>query len=246
MSSILLRDKTTPIINKNDFPDVQLGLIAGYKNEMNVDIFLDEIVKQNLTESNYDNILIPLCFGTAFSDFLGLRLALHIRTNASSNNFKNIFIYGFEKFENLLSNEFFPVLNFAGVNLIDFNYKNLTKALSTKEIFSDTTQLRKDLSHFKLNVPSNFYNNHSIANYWGIFNLCMLENIKIEDIETFKENTLKDIYFKWMVAKNRHIDIIDQKVTEAKLNYSEQFKVIKDQLSGPKKIIDLEKLKKKI
>jgi hypothetical protein len=89
--------------------------------------------------------------------------------------------------------------------------------------------LSQEMSKLKLNIPANLFDNHSIANIWGMYRLLELDGIQFENIETLKNkrNSLNNVYFKWLMAKNEAAELITEEVIKVRKTYAEQ-------LPGPK------------
>jgi len=235
------------LIFKNKESLIQQKDFSGYKT-----IDLDRIDYEALDdwmhklvldiEDQLINIFIPLSFGSILSDFLGLRLALHIRTSATMNQCSNIFLYGTESMESIIQNEFFLILRTKGVLLVDYNLFELQRFASTEDVILNNVDLKPELEKVHLKIPANLYDSHSVANIWGMYRLLELEEIDpitVKSIVTQK-NKMNSIYFKWLLAKNKTDQLVTEEVKEIRRTYA-----IK--LPGPKVVgkIDLFKLKGK-
>jgi hypothetical protein len=104
--------------------------------------------------------------------------------------------------EYLIQNEYFNILKSKRIFLTPFS-KNAFKAV---ENILPTTfsilELPEQIEKLKLDVPKNYFDNHAIANEWGIYQMARNAGLKIEDIEGFEYDKLNSIYFKWLIAKN--------------------------------------------
>jgi len=127
-----------------------------------------DYIDEWLDESKYDNIFIPLCFGTTLSDFNGLRFATHIRCTESINQLSRIFIYGFADIEYLFNHECFNILKTKNVELIPFSKTAIEKAGNKPENELTLVQLIEEVKKIKLNIPRDYDDNHSISNEWAI------------------------------------------------------------------------------
>jgi hypothetical protein len=201
---------------------------------------LNDLVLKWLNHKKYQNVFIPLCFGPVLSDFNGLRLALHIRTTSTLSQFANICIYGIVDHSYLVQNDYYDVLKTKNVRLIDYKKSSFRDALFLN--FSDLNMdnLSVELDKIKLNPPGNYYDNHSIANVWGVYQLARNANIKIDEIKGFEKEKLSDIYFKWLITKNNLKIPISEEQKNEQIIYAEK-------LEGVKVIgkIDLSKFKRK-
>ena len=210
----------------------------------------NEKVLEWLNEKNYDNIFIPLCIGSILSDYNGLRLAMHIRTTSTLSQFANIFIYGIVDHSYLVQNEYYDVLKTKNVKLIEYKRSSFKDAL-----FLNLSDLKKDilsdeLNKIKLNPQGSYFDNHSIANVWGVYQLARNANIKIDEIKDFEFEKLTDIYFKWLIAKNNLSTSISEEQKNEQLKYYEKLNEqlrYTEKLPGVKvvKKIDLSKFKRK-
>lgn len=159
---------------------------------------LNSIVIKWLNDNQYDAIYIPLYFGNVYSDYMGLRLAMHIRMTDTSNRYTPIFIYGVSTYEEVSKNECFEVFKFQSVYLIGADNKSLVDSLTMNSLISENG---KDIDRILLNVPSNIGDNHSVANRWAMYRWC--DMLKWPgDTPTISSSGLEDsLYFKYLVAK---------------------------------------------
>ena len=133
------------------------------------DIDLDGLVNKWFLQEKYDIIYIPLCFGSVLSDFIGLRLAMHIRFTPSVNSATPIFIYGEVEFEELKSHYCFDILKTQTVRLISCDNASFISSVSSE---MPICELQKEIKLIHLDLPSNI-GGHSLANQWGAIVLTM-------------------------------------------------------------------------
>lgn len=162
---------------------------------------LDGIVSECFNAQEYDIIYIPLCFGKTLSDFQGLRLALHIRLTAGPNQFKPLFIYGEPSYKELCHEEFFDVLKMTSIYLIHCDYDSLVGSVQMESCLSTFDDLQEDLKHITINIPSNVYDNHSVANKWSIYRWNQMLDFGAKNPEIKDTSFLHTIYFKFLIAK---------------------------------------------
>jgi hypothetical protein len=201
---------------------------------------LSQKVKDWLLNKEFDNIFIPICFGSVLSDYNGLRLATHIRCTESPNQLKNIFIYSFVGVNYLFNNDYFNILKTKNVNLVDYKKSSFKEAIEKDLKPLTMNELPKEIAKLKLEVPKNYEDNHSIANEWGVYQLAINANINIEEIADFNSEKLSSLYFKWLVVKNELYKILSKEEKEE----NEQFRV---RLKGVNVVgkIDLTKIPKR-
>jgi hypothetical protein len=242
----IIEEDAIELNGKNLFfhPDedfIQNAIIGAQNEEIYVekDTELTEIVFDLLSENEYDNIFIPLCFGQTLSDFNGLKLATHIRCTVTPNQLKRIFIYSFVGIEYLINNEYFNILKTKNVELV--NYSKIAFQIAVRRKFSplNLKDLPAEIKKLALEPPKNYSDNHSIANEWGIYQMARNANININEVEGFDTKKLSSLYFKWLIIKNQLDQPISQEQQQVQRRYTESLPGIK--VLGK---IDLTKFKK--
>lgn len=159
---------------------------------------LNSIVIKWLSNNQYDTIYIPLYFGNVYSDYMGLRLAMHIRMTETPNRYTPIFIYGVSTYEEVCKNECFEVFKFQSVYLIGADNKSLVESLTIKALSFENG---RDIDRILLNVPSNIGDNHSVANKWAMYRWRSMLKWP-GDTPAISASGLEDsLYFKYLVAK---------------------------------------------
>ncbi|WP_420378803.1 response regulator [Gilvibacter sp.] len=207
--------RTNKAINSHDFPNesiVDLNLDYG----KGIDYSFTELVKQQLAQSRYTNIFIPLFIGDTFSDLLGLRFALHIRTTPTLNQCSNIFIYGTENYGTTREHKLFDILKTKGVFLIDFSLGSIQKYLSNSTSYLDPEFLASELSKINMEIPSNYEDDHSIANEWAICRWSKVLGIEDDDIKGLTQRIDNQLYFKYLSYVYPTPESVD--IEEEKLN----------------------------
>ena len=215
---ILIEDGS--LIRANHFEkEVTCQIIDIGTDKGDLDIWMDKYVSEKISKA-YDNIFIPICFGQAKSDFMGLRLAMHIRTTEDHPcQLSNIFFYDPASIREIITfgGELYQLISTKGIDLIDFSKNEISRQLGKKKVLADKEQLRFELNKVTLNIPKDYFDSHSIANLWGAFRLAKVANIKLSEIDSLKskEGKLKSIYFKWLMFLNDATDIRNEEVIEA-------------------------------
>lgn len=181
---------------------------------------LDQFVCKQFKESTYDAIYIPLYIGNVYSDFLGLRLAMHIRLTPSANSTTPIFIYGVSSYEDLHQNACFDVLKFSTVLLIGSNRDSFSLSLN-KIDRADSHDFA--LQNIHLNIPSNMGNNHSVANKWAIYRWSNMLKLGEGFVSPQSNEFQTTLYFKYLDVKFGQHDKFKEKQ-----KYSAQINNIED------------------
>ena len=199
-----------------------------------VDTYVEEKLITLLKERKYQNIFIPLSPFYAFSDYLGLQLD-------TPNRLTNIFIYGTEQYGDIFKNPYFQVTQFSEVNLIDFSKEVIEACLDTPPLTTQT-QWKAQLDHINIAVPDNYYDNHSIANEWGVYQMARNANIPIGEITDLDKGKFNSLYFKWLIAKNALYEDIPE---EQKIKQREYTQKLETNLKFTGQTIDVSKFAKK-
>lgn len=222
--SLLFHTNRYKQINKNELQghaDFEVMKVFANKGE-NFNEWLNAEYIQPLLNETYTNIFVPLSPNYAISDFMGLLVAMHIRCSPSKCQNANIFIYGFSDHKDLLKNQFFDILKTAGVYLIDYSLQEIVRYARTEKVALKMEDLPAELNKINLKVPANFYDNHSIANVWGMHRLLEIEGVDKNEIEGLKGNELMDtIYFKWLAAKN----MLSEEIVEDAIEETKKYRV---------------------
>lgn len=184
-----------------DFPFNEFVENDDYFPEDNFsDMELNEIVDSWFGTEKYDIIYIPLCFGNTLSDFLGLRLAMHIVFSNTVNKYSLIYIYGDTSFTEICNNECFDVLKIKSVNITKFD------AVSLKNSFDRIHNLPEEEIHRSVNcvnisIPWNLGDNHNVANVWAIYRWSEMLDWKDSTPDILDSKLTKSLYFKYLCAK---------------------------------------------
>lgn len=230
MNNLILKQRSG-LIRANDFePEVSIKELEIDSNREGVDEWMDEFVINELN-GEYENIFIPLSIGDVSSDFLGLRLAMHIRTMDNySCQLSNLVLYSSASFEEIMQlSQLFDLLSTRGVFVIDYSREEISNNLDRNRVLNDKNAVRKELEKLHLGVPENYFDSHSIANIWGAFRLCKIANIDIDKIESLKSERkkLKGIYFKWLFIINDLENIRNDEIEQTDKRYAEKLPGLK-------------------
>jgi DNA-binding NarL/FixJ family response regulator len=164
---------------------------------------LSEKVNEWLSETEYDNIFLPLCFGPTLSDYNGLRLATHIRCTPTKNQLKRIFIYGFVGLEYLVDHEYFNILKTKNVVLVPYS-KKAFELVGNKYVEPlQFDELSKEIQKLKLDPPLNYADSHSIANEWAIYQWAKTIGCdETDELTKVFQNVQENLYFKYLRTIN--------------------------------------------
>jgi hypothetical protein len=156
-----------------------------------------EKVNEWLSETEYDNIFLPLCFGQTLSDYNGLKLATHIRCTPTKNQLKRIFIYGFVGLEYLVDHEYFNILKTKNVVLVPYS-KKAFELVGNKYVEPlQFDELSKEIQKLKLDPPLNYADSHSIANEWAIYQWAKTIGCdETDELTKVFQNVQENLYFK--------------------------------------------------
>lgn len=164
---------------------------------------LSEKVKEWLSETEYDNIFLPLCFGPTLSDFNGLRLATHIRCTPTKNQLKKIIIYGVVGFDYLIDHEYFNILKTKNIELVSYSKKAFEQASNKDFEPLKPEELSTEIKKLKLDPPLNYADSHSIANEWAICQWAKTIGCdETDELTKVFSNVQANLYFKYLKTIN--------------------------------------------
>lgn len=198
-NSIIFYDATTKLINPFDEVFINKKLVEIFIDyDKPIDEVLTNFINENLVNQEYNNIIIPVCFGKVLADFLGLRLAIHIRCTPGLNQHKNIFLYSFTGLQDYFLSESFNILKTHGVFLIDYDVNTIINKTVVEDIYLSKEMLISEIKKLELQIPLNYEDNHSIANEWAIYKWSQTINTNDEDIAKIESKLQNDLYFKYL------------------------------------------------
>lgn len=164
------------------------------------DTELNEIVNSWFGTEKYDVIYIPLCFGNTLSDFLGLRLAMHIVFSKTMNNHSQIYIYGETIVDEILNHECFDVLKIKSVKIAKSDAVSLKKSFENIPQLTDE-EINHSINNINLSIPWNLGDNHSVANVWAIYRWCEMLNWEGNTPDILVSEPQNSLYFKYLCTK---------------------------------------------
>lgn len=210
MKKLLIHSNNTSFNNTELFP-----LAEQFVFDVDFDKDVDFYINENLTDGGLkhklekcDIVFIKVSLSKNYLEYLGLRLAYHIRLTKSlgTKAYMSIVLIAEESFQYLGLTHPEPSIFFTkGVYLIKESLDDYKKTL--KWINDGRIKPLDDFSSFVnsiiINPPANYLSHHSIANEWSI-----LRWAKVLGIATEKE-ALKDLriniesllYYKFLQAK---------------------------------------------
>jgi len=197
------------------------------KYDLNVsDEYLDDMAKAWFGTKEYDSIFIPLCFGPTLSDYNGLRFATQIRCTETINQTKDIFIYSFSGYEDLIDHPYFDILKTKNVQLMDYKKAAFYSAISSPKAPLNLSDLPREMAKIKLDTPENYDDDHSIANEWAIYRWASALDAFDKDIEKVTEKVNRQLYFKYLKTRYPRslLSIISEE--NLRINSSELSKVL--------------------
>jgi hypothetical protein len=212
MSNILILDyqRYYPdnIIGLDDLcetENVQIKDIPYLPDEHTVDEQLHEVLADIQTSKDLERIFIPASLGPVYTDFLGFRLACHIRFTESlgEKRFIPIIIYSAANFQTMFySCDLIQILKTKGTYLIDIQIEQflhyMHKDLEKLDSLSELEAVAKKII---IEVPKSYHDSHSLANEWGAYQLDKSAGTNV--LNRYNDPSYTNLYFKWL----KHIKI---------------------------------------
>ena len=190
----------------------QIGKQELLKPNFSVDEKINDMLvgKANGIESRkYDVIFIPFSLSDEnYTEFIGLRLAFHIRLTPSFKNLQTpIVFYGYDeavevnKLSELGSILFSKnIFTTAKISIEDFGNQIEYIKKNHKEI-ADDVFLKHFLNRNTITPSGNYATHHSITNEWSIYRWAKALKIENEQIKKIEKNIGGNLYFKYLKAK---------------------------------------------
>lgn len=220
MNKLLIHSNNTSFSNTELF-QLSEQFVFDVDFDKDVDFYInDNLIDGSLKQKleNCDIVFIKVSLSKNYLEYLGLRLAYHIRLTKSLGEKANIpiVIIAEESFQYLGLTYPEPSILFTkGIYIIK---ESLNDYVRTLKWFNDRRIKPLDdfssfVSSIKINPPANYLSHHSIANEWALArNSKMLENDNESDFyvalqkKVLELDYLKTLHFKHLEAKaNRQI-----------------------------------------
>lgn len=209
-------------------------------NKTDLDSYIaKEVADLNLEKETFNNIFVPLSPIGSFTDYIGLRIALYIKLCNTKSKLANIHIYGSDNPIDFINHDCIQVLKLKEVNLIDYSRSTIINLLEN-EISITANDWNSQIKNLTIKIPDEYFDNHSISNEWGIYQMARNANLDVKNIEGFSTEKFDKLYFKWLIAKNKLYEVIPEEQKEVQNRYGTKLKGIT--LKGN---IDLSKFPKK-
>jgi CheY-like chemotaxis protein len=159
------------------------------------------VVEELFSKQQYDALYIPLWLGNTLSDFMGLRLAMHIRFTKTCNQYTPIFIYGVAGSRQLALNECFDALKLPGVSLVGCSSETIIQSLKRLPLSIDERDLMNAIDRIVMRIPTSYGDNHSVANKWAMYRWLDMLNWG-DAVPEIKDVTFQNsLYFKYLTAR---------------------------------------------
>ncbi|HTN46620.1 MAG TPA: hypothetical protein VL098_09765 [Flavipsychrobacter sp.] len=179
-----------------------------------IDRQITEFIENKIALSGVSALFIKVALSPNYLEFLGLRLALHIRF---SNKFPEIqtlpiILVSEESYEQLDRMVTFPgFLSSSGLYLSNENIDQVRKFISLLEKGSlKSCESVQELAR-KINIepPASYQSHHSIANEWSILRWSELLNVdsRVQPLMTIRENIQSLLFYKFLEVKYPTLEI---------------------------------------
>ncbi|CAH0999056.1 hypothetical protein LEM8419_00351 [Neolewinella maritima] len=191
---------------------------------------IDNFVRTNLADKVFDQVFIPVAFGKTLCDYLGLRLAMHIRFTPGPNQLTPIFIYSFVGHADLIQNQCFDILKTKSVFLIDRDVEVVERYADGSVVYPPLSyqELISELEKVNLRIPSNYGSSHSMKNEWAVYRWAVATEIDVSSTGLSKA-AQTNLYIKYYSYKH----LADSNCGhEAKLKFDVRLQAIRDKRSS--------------
>jgi CheY-like chemotaxis protein len=213
MNQLLIHNQKTVLLDGRAFDTAEQFLFEPGVDTPDVDHYITaELEAGDLRDKLLaaDVVFIKIALSENYFEYLGLRLAYHIRLSPSleDKRYLPIIFVGEESYDFLgRTAELSDILFTGGVYLIRDNREAYDHCI--KQIAAGKILPLKDneafLDKIRVSPPANYQTHHSITNEWSILRWAdMAKNIPNEDRERLREQikTTQTLYFKYLEAKS--------------------------------------------
>lgn len=210
MKKLLIHSNNTSFSNTELFQ-----LSEQFVFDVDFDKDVDFYINDNLTEGNLkqklencDIVFIKVSLSKNYLEYLGLRLAYHIRLTKNLGQKANIpiVIIAEESFQYLGLTYPEPSILFTkGIYLIKESLDDYDRTLKwfNDRIIKPLDDFSSFVSSITINPPANYLSHHSIANEWSILRWAKVLGISTEReaLKDVRSNIESLLYYKYLQAK---------------------------------------------
>lgn len=210
MKKLLIHNNNTSF-NKTELFNLSEQFVFDVDFDKDVDFYINENLTNGTLKERLENceiVFIKLSLSNNYLEFLGLRLAYHIRLTKSlgKNTCLPIVFIAEESFQFIGLNYSQPSLLFTtGIyfmneSLVDF--ENILCSFKGGKLKS-LVDYSAFINSISIKPPSNYLSHHSIANEWSILRWAKVIGISTDEgvFKELKNNTESILYYKYLQAK---------------------------------------------
>lgn len=175
-------------------------------SEVSLDEKLHEFIQKYIYPEQPNIILLPCSLGDYHTDYLGIRLGIHIRLTRSFENLRFVPIVFFspDDLQDIL--KFYPIGSFVGTPgtyLVKDDLPEIEHLFFKSLPAIDTKTFEKVLEMMHFDPPGNYYSEHSVANEWGSFRLDNIAEVNVLNHSEFPG--MYSLFFKWLDSKYNNV-----------------------------------------
>jgi CheY-like chemotaxis protein len=195
--------------NSEATQEFKIGFSELGNENFSVDNKIADILAKNSTGIEYEVIFIPYSLSDEnYIEFLGLRIAYHIRLSKNFNNqFTPIVFFGNETPEMIYKiTDFAAILFTPGVycttKFKPNDFQKQKEHIKKHKPRITESEFQRFLERINIQPPANYANRHSIANEWAIYRWSQALQIENDDdFKNIKTNLENLLYFKYLNFK---------------------------------------------
>ncbi len=210
------------IHNNNIDSDLFEGEIP-FNSKDDIDKYISEEIIPKLLENDFDRVLIKDNLSSNYLEFVGLRVAYHIRLSQElgEKRFSPIIILSDLDSHTLNKLEPMAKILFTKNIFIISNTKDEIEKFKTKKLKNLTAEeyQEKFLNLITLEAPEDYTDHHDITNEWAIHQWSNALELTTDTIDINHNKISSMLYFKYLKTLNLANDAEDQKyeVTSSKM-----------------------------
>jgi CheY-like chemotaxis protein len=188
-------------IDNFSFPSISFNPTES--SDFNIDSFIVQKVINEISLKDFDLIIMPVSLTANFLEFVGLRLAYHLRLTKSKYQFVPIIFLCDINLNGLLKLDILcQILYSDGSYLSKTSADNVVELLDSGRVMSlNDDKFKGFINKINFTAPDSYLSNHSVANEWGISRWADVLNVDDSKISEVKENIESLLYFKYLLNK---------------------------------------------
>lgn len=168
-----------------------------------LDIDIHRFLSESIIPLNPEIIILACSLGEYHSEYLGIRVGLHLRLTKSFGVIRNIPIifYSPDKLQDILRfNKMATIVGTPQCYLTRDLVTEIKALLNLKPDRLNRAEYELFLNAIYMDPPENYLSVHSVTNEWGSYKLDQIAGTNVLEYKNF--DGMFSLFFKWLEAKS--------------------------------------------